>query len=525
MLDRIVRRLERVRLTRESLTRMGLGIFGGFVLLSILLRIVGLGPSAVEMARWEAASSGPAAGERRLLDHLASHPEDREAWIELCRLRSTSGPLDPLPSIDRVSFDALLRTAPVPLPMLLAWRDSAPGRPALFHLEPFPADFALQREGGRIALACGDPATAAAWFERARRLSPGGVPDPTATGGWTESLFRAGRIEEFGAAIAEPATRRATSPRFVARYHRDRGEYLAMALPMILSQYERWTPGIWVAVSVIGLCWLLLLFHLGGGWSWLRENQALLPVAIALGWLSTELTLLSLVAEEAVLGDEVGRPVTWHLLHALSIGFREELLKLLCFIPLVPLLLRRGGEVQALVLASAVGLGFAMNENGSYYLMDPGDGIIGRFMTANFAHMALTGYAGHHLFRAARLRRRDAWSEAIEAFAKVVVIHAAYDFFILAPQLEEWGILSMIIFIVISQQYLRLLFRVRPHRRSRVSATRVFVGALATVVGMNYLYLSGKVGIGAGIWTTFGGMLGMAVLFFMYFNEFDEHVA
>jgi hypothetical protein len=58
-----------------------------------------------------------------------------------------------------------------------------------------------------------------------------------------------------------------------------------------------------------------------------------------------------------------------------------------------------------------------------------------------------------------------------------------------------------------------------------VSLTRIFVAALATVTGMNYLYLSTRLGPGEALWQTLGGFLGSAILMFMYFQEFDERVA
>jgi len=84
---------------------------------------------------------------------------------------------------------------------------------------------------------------------------------------------------------------------------------------------------------------------------------------------------------------------------------------------------------------------------------------------------------------------------------------------------------SMILFILLSQQYLRLFHPVRPHRLHRVSLTRIFASPLATVIGMHYLYLSTQLGIGGALWYTLGGVLGIAIITFMYFQEFDEHVA
>jgi RsiW-degrading membrane proteinase PrsW (M82 family) len=236
-------------------------------------------------------------------------------------------------------------------------------------------------------------------------------------------------------------------------------------------------------------------------------------------------TLLAVVITDDWVGEGAREQFPSSVFYALLIGLREEVVKLLFFLPLVPYLARMGSETQALALAALVGLGFAMQENANYFLMGGGGGeIIGRYITANFAHQALTGFAGYHLVRAVR-RGGEEWGEFFRVLVVVIVVHGGYDLFLIDPMLGDYSILSMVIFIVLAQRFLRLAFRLRPHRPQRVSLTRIFVAALATVTGMNYLYLSTRLGIGEALWETLGGLLGVALLTFLYFQEFDERVA
>jgi len=549
MLERLRRRLERVRLTRASLIRMGLAIFGGFIALSFALSVALPPPSLAERATSIYLEEGPGEGERRLVEYLTERPEDRETWIVLARLRSWARDgLSPvlrdleeyfrdarrrvsLPDhragghLDDAEFDRFLASCRVvPVEILRAWRDHRRLDTALLHLGTHENSIEHLLAGGEICLESADPdapARAVDWFDRARTLAPG---DARATSGWLEALQEAGRRDEMEAALADPAVRELADPYLVFEHYREKKQYLRAAPPLWRSEYRHYGPAIWAACLVSGACWALLLFHLGLGWRWRRPLQALVPLAILLGWLSADATLLAVVVTDDWVGESAAEQFPLSIAYALLIGLREEVVKLLFFLPLVPYLARMGSDIQALVVAALVGLGFAIQENANYYLGGGGDEIIGRYITANFAHQALTGYVGYHLVRAAR-SGGERWGEFFRALVLAIAVHGAYDLFLIDPLLGDYSILSMVVFIVLSQQFLRLAFRLRPHRVQRVSLTRIFVAALATVAGMNYLYLSTRLGVGEALWLTIGGFLGIAILLFMFFQEFDERVA
>ena len=68
----------------------------------------------------------------------------------------------------------------------------------------------------------------------------------------------------------------------------------------------------------------------------------------------------------------------------------------------------------ALIVASVVGLGFAVGENVDYYQMNQGHSVFGRFVTANFLHLTLTGLVGHALVQA--VQGRIHWEDFLSRF-------------------------------------------------------------------------------------------------------------
>jgi hypothetical protein len=106
--------------------------------------------------------------------------------------------------------------------------------------------------------------------------------------------------------------------------------------------------------------------------------------AIPLGMFSTVITLVLGELQEARHGlSETGQVGPDFVFWIASVGLREEVSKMICVLPLL-LLLRKGTPAQALMAASCVGLGFAVEENINYLAGSHGTDLLGRFVTANF---------------------------------------------------------------------------------------------------------------------------------------------
>lgn len=237
-----------------------------------------------------------------------------------------------------------------------------------------------------------------------------------------------------------------------------------------------------VALATAAVWFAIVVQFAGFG----RGQWLLYGVALLLGMLSATATLVVSVVQEEILGTVVEQEdLAGGLTHYIAgVGLREEALKLVFFLPLLPWLLRRGKAIDALVAAGLVGLGFALNENLGYFQLE-GEGVaIGRLLTSNAFHLALTGSAAFALFRTLWFRGRG-WEEALATFLAVVIAHGLYDSFIGLPALAaNLGIGSAIILALACWRYFD--FTAAHYRPSglRVPVLAVFVLGTALVVGL-----------------------------------------
>jgi len=183
------------------------------------------------------------------------------------------------------------------------------------------------------------------------------------------------------------------------------------------------TP-LWVLMA--GLCGVLwfLVVHMGGCVPVRLWWRGLL--GFGCGLLSIPLTHIFIMVQESWMGAQEHGEGAMDILYCISgIGLREELAKLVMFLPLL-ILLRKATAAQVLAVASSVGLGFAILENVTYFEWGQGNAVWGRFLTANFLHFGLTGMTGLALWQAMRDSR---WlTHFAGVFIAAVVFHGLWDF-------------------------------------------------------------------------------------------------
>lgn len=339
-----------------------------------------------------------------------------------------------------------------------------------------------------------------------------------------ETLLESDATAQIAALLAEEEYRRSAGPGLLYRYHLQREEYAEVILPLVRHELETALKGEWIGALVVGLGWLLFLLHMGRafdrGPSWLARATA----ALALGVGSAMLTLYVVIVQEHIFGPaSEDRGLVFNLVNAVfGIGLREELIKILFAAPLALLLLRESDPLKIFTLTSLVGLGFAVTENVNYYVYGGGT-VVSRFLTANFLHMTLTGYAGYYLVRA--VQGKDKWENFSESFFIMVLCHGLYDFFLIEPSLAEYSFLAYIVYIWIAQKYLRLLVSLRHRNPGESSLTQMFILALTIAVGVGYWQLARTVGFVQGLFDAFEALLGVAIILFMFFREFNEPVS
>lgn len=300
----------------------------------------------------------------------------------------------------------------------------------------------------------------------------------------------------------------------------------------------RWLPAIWVPnlggtgvviSAVAALAWAFFCARLGKLGERVGFRLPMYLLAFALGVLSIVPTVVIIAIEEATLRlVETGDPARDVLFFVFGVGLREEASKLLLFLPLLPILRRYGDKLDVLVCGALVGLGFAAEENLNYLAQANLQTGLGRFLTANFFHMALTGTLASALDdslgrpstdreRAAGSRRIDLNSEGsfMRASLLVVALHGAYDFLL---SYDEYGgpYFAMATFVLITRIFLEAVDRARRRADRGMTPLHAFVFAVALVTGVSLAYATAAVGPTAAFLVMSSGLLGEAIIVYVF---------
>lgn len=274
----------------------------------------------------------------------------------------------------------------------------------------------------------------------------------------------------------------------------------------------------------IAAVWFVILMSF---WEVERDRLLASLAAFLLGIFSAVLTLFFVVVQERIQGFEFSpdaEPISQLIFFVAGVGLREEFLKLVCFLPVAWWACRRKSDIEGILLAALVGLGFAFQENILYLDSAPSTQVgWRRFLTANALHFSLTGIAGFYLFRMLRRRGRG-WEEFLAVFIAVVLAHGFYNSLLSMPSLATYSPLSFILIALIAYRFfdpLRGLMDVRG-TANRISPLGVFV--LGSVVMTCLVLLTSSLAMPwrsamAAFLSAVGGMIPLAFAFVSRFRD------
>lgn len=498
----------------------------------------------VERVRWTGSTKGIAAAERLLCEYLTGHTDDVGAWKLLVRLRTANvfdpyltgpgprqlpvgmpnGSLNSEPLMDETAFLAFLEKSSVISPSILkAWyRFNADGLEAgLAALGPL-SDSARYTAAAEMHEQLGRLRKALEHYRQAAAFDPN---DANARNWTLRLLLDLDEVDEATALITDRAYRRAAEAHILRDIYRQQHDFLRMLPHFIGAELATMRWHMFVASLVTGLTWFIFCLHMGYSWRWPRRDRLTAAAAVCLGYLSAIMCLFLVVVTDELFQTDARSGIEFNLIYCIAgIGAREELTKLLFFVPLVPFLMRMENDLSIITIASLTGLGFAVNENIKYYAASGGVDATGRFLTANFFHMVLTGYCGYYLVKAFQ-HGGESWNTFTGQTLKMIVIHGLYDFILIEPRMADYSILAMTVYIWLSQTYLRLILETSANFGWRpIPLTRLFVAAISIVVGVTYILIAGEFGMVAGFRLTVFSLLGVALISYMFFREFNEPV-
>lgn len=281
-------------------------------------------------------------------------------------------------------------------------------------------------------------------------------------------------------------------------------------------------PGAVALAVFAGCCWLIFLWQalrVEPPWDW---RLAFTLLAVALGILSIWPTGFLILYQEQGWGlREESELVPGLRFFILGVGLREELAKFICFLPLMPLLLRKRDEMLALITAAGVGLGFAIEENIGYLTGSRGTDTLGRFLTANPLHIALTGLIGLNAYRAFRDPKN--WGpQALAMFGLMVFAHGLYDAAISLPALSDISFASSIIFAFVLYQFFHELRALRPKGHDTISLSATFLCGVSLLAAATFIYISSIVGAQTAADTLMTDVVSLGVMVYLFLREMPE---
>lgn len=346
-----------------------------------------------------------------------------------------------------------------------------------------------------------------------------------------DALLIANRYTEFLKYMELPEFRAAADDYQRYQDHLKRGEYNAMIAPMLAFENQKYRPGDVLAALAVGVCWLVLLLMLARANTWSRWAWLAGALALPLGVLSAKLTLVALMITEEFIPFSQLEPTTINVLikMVLGVGAREELLKLLCFLPLIPLLLyARAHSTVVIAVGALIGLGFAVEENVSYYADAGGGAVIARYLTANFFHMTLSGFAGYYLMRAVQSKpgkTGEGWTDFAAVLLLIIGLHGLYDF-LLSGVFEGSGQIAIVLHVALTYQFLTLFAEQTNQGPPRwLPLGYVFTASLMLLAGTGYLMLHQTLSAPDAIRTVIRESLGLATIAAVFFIGFRESLS
>ncbi|MBV6500027.1 MAG: hypothetical protein CJBNEKGG_02494 [Prosthecobacter sp.] len=266
-----------------------------------------------------------------------------------------------------------------------------------------------------------------------------------------------------------------------------------------------------------GLWYLLLVVHLPGrGWRWIW------PLAPLLAGVASIWPTVSLIAfQQDHMGiDEEGVPFPLDLVHLIvGVGFREEVCKLALAAMFMPWLLRRRMPGMALMTGAFVGLGFAMEENIDYYQDMGGAVVLGRFLSANFMHVALTGLSTQALYDMLRTRFAQA-PQFLTTLGALIVVHALYDYD--APELGGLeSYMPMVILALLAWRFWDMVEAMMPGPRQTVAPAAIFLCGVALVTAGSLVITAIETGGWASVLDAARHCAGVLPVAVIYWRRFE----
>ena len=323
----------------------------------------------------------------------------------------------------------------------------------------------------------------------------------------------------------DPDYEGAFKPWIQAKMATQREDWLDTVRWIALSQFQGIEPGSFILATIGMVIWATILMQLCQIQLLDKWTPLLCVAGLFLGILSITPTFLWIILEDKYLPISEGDGFVHNLVYYIAtVGLREEVCKLLLFLPLAPILIKRGKQMEFLLVASFVGLGFAYEENFNYVASTQGTAITGRFLTANFLHISLTGMSGLFFCRAWGTPGYS-YNDFLYIFGIAILAHGLYDALLTYPIMDDGGLFAMILYIVFSKFYFQESRGIREPYEPTLSMSATMAFGISLLIASLLVYLNLIFTFKQAFVLSFSGFLASAIIVFMFFREFNESLS
>jgi hypothetical protein len=141
-----------------------------------------------------------------------------------------------------------------------------------------------------------------------------------------------------------------------------------------------------------------------------------------------------------------------------------------------------------------------------------------RFLTANFLHMAMTALTANALYDFTRAPEAHSFEFTTTLFT-VILLHGAYDFFLTSHAFGSLSLVAMLVFFVLTRKFINVLSAARKRAGRGMPPFELFALGLGVVSGASFVFSCAMVGPAAAATAMLGGLLGVAIVLFMFASE------
>ena len=278
----------------------------------------------------------------------------------------------------------------------------------------------------------------------------------------------------------------------------------------------------WAAIALFAaMVWFIIIGNLGGLESGSGGRMTIYLVAFVLGCASAFLVMPAIYFQSRVIGlNQNGEFLNDAVFFISGVALREELFKLLLFVPLIPILLKHRSSMEALAAAGCVGLGFAFIENFGYTRLGNEGNLFARLITANFVHIGWTGLNGLALFHLCRWPKTR-WEEFLATILATITAHGLYNLFAGGTEWSDAAarIPPIVIIAFTAYRYLDTATEHRDGPLAELSPLGVFVLGGVLVAAFSWLHACWHQPMADVVKSVGGSALSIATVAFVFINR------